>query len=52
MRNLFEKAVARQADRVAGLEEPTKEQLMELTLADLRDEPEENNKDTQEETKP
>ena len=48
VRNLFEKAVARQADRVAALEAPTKEQLMELTLADLRDETEDENK-TQEE---
>ncbi len=44
VRNLFEKAVARQADRVAALEAPTKEQLMELTLADLRDETEDENK--------
>ena len=40
VRNLFEKAVARQADRVAALESPTKEQLMELTLADLKELPE------------
>ena len=40
VRNLFEKAVARQADRVAQLEAPTKEQLMELTKEDLM-EPEE-----------
>ena len=35
VRNCFERAVARQADRVAALAEPTKEQLMELTLEDL-----------------
>ena len=37
VRNLFEKAVARQADRVALLESPTKEQLMELTKEDLEE---------------
>ena len=35
VRNRFERAVARQADRVDALAEPTKEQLMELTLEDL-----------------
>ena len=35
VRNLFEQAVARQADRVARLEAPTKEQLMELLPEDL-----------------
>ena len=35
VRNLFEKGVARQCDRVAGLEHPTKEQLMELLPQDL-----------------
>ena len=40
VRNLFEKAVARQADRVAQLEEVTKEQLMELLPEDLKEEPE------------
>ncbi|MCI9556410.1 AAA family ATPase [Oscillospiraceae bacterium 50-16] len=35
VRNLFEQAVARQADRVSQLEEPTKEQLMELNTEDL-----------------
>ena len=39
VRNLFEKAVARQSDRLAGLENPTREQLMELTPADLGEEP-------------
>ena len=37
VRNLFERAVARQADRVAGLESPTREQLMELTAEDLNE---------------
>ena len=37
VRNLFEQAVARQADRVAQLEKPTKEQLMELRQEDLRE---------------
>lgn len=41
VRNLFEKAVARQSDRVAQLETPTKEQLMELLDEDLK-EPEDN----------
>ena len=40
VRNLFERAAARQADRISTLDAPTKEQLMELTVADLR-EPEE-----------
>ena len=35
VRNLFERSVARQADRVATLDSPTREQLMELTTADL-----------------
>ena len=37
VRNLFEQAVARQADRVSQLEEPTREQLMELKPEDLED---------------
>ena len=37
VRNLFERAVARQADRVAGLASPTREQLMELTTTDLKE---------------
>ena len=41
VRNLFEKAVARQSDRVAQLEAPTKEQLMELQVADLKESEEE-----------
>ena len=35
VRNQFEKAVARQSDRVAQLEAPTKEQLMQLLPEDL-----------------
>lgn len=35
VRNLFEQAVARQSDRVAQLESPTREQLMELRPEDL-----------------
>ena len=38
VRNLFEKAVARQSDRVARLESPTREQLMELLPQDLKEE--------------
>lgn len=37
VRNLFERAVARQADRVAMLEHPDKEALMALTEADLKE---------------
>lgn len=40
VRNVFERAVSRQSDRVAALERPTKEQLMELTEEDLREEDE------------
>ena len=40
VRNLFEKAVARQADRVSRMENPTREQLMELTKEDLTEEEE------------
>ncbi len=35
VRNIFEQAVARQADRVAAMEAPTREDLMTLTLDDL-----------------
>ena len=41
VRNLFEKAVARQADRVARLAQPTREELMALTQEDLADPSEE-----------
>lgn len=46
VRNIFEQGIARQANRVAALERPTKEQLMALTIADLSDE------DPAEETQP
>ena len=36
VRNLFEKTVARQSDRVSALESPTREALMELTLEDFQ----------------
>ena len=35
VRNVFETAVARQANRVAAMEAPAKEDLMALTVADL-----------------
>ena len=35
---MFERAVARQSDRVAALENPGKEELMALTTADLQEE--------------
>ena len=35
VRNVFERAVARQSDRVATMEAPTKEDLMALTVDDL-----------------
>ena len=38
VRNVFERAVARQSDRVAVLENPGKEELMALTTADLQEE--------------
>ena len=38
VRNVFEKAVARQADRVAQMESPSREELMALCRADLEEE--------------
>ena len=35
VRNIFEHAIARQADRVAGMENPTREDLMALRVEDL-----------------
>ena len=35
VRNLFEEAVGRQADRLAAVTEPTDEQLTTLTAADI-----------------
>ena len=46
VRNLFEQAVARQSDRVAQLEAPTKEQLMELLPEDLNQEETTQKRDT------
>jgi SpoVK/Ycf46/Vps4 family AAA+-type ATPase len=40
VRNLFEKAVSRQSDRVTQMEAPTKEDLMELRPEDLKEEEE------------
>ena len=37
VRNLFERAVARQSDRVARMEAPGREELMELLAEDLRE---------------
>ena len=37
VRNLFEKIVAAQADRVAGLESPTDEDISTITVEDLKD---------------
>ena len=36
VRNVFEKAISHQADRVAKLENPTRDDLMTITLADLQ----------------
>ena len=49
VRNLFEKAVTRQSDRVAQLESPTKEHLMALLPEDLK-EPEKSNEKEEETT--
>ena len=43
VRNLFEDAVSRQADRIAALESPGREELMALLPEDLRDNNEEDN---------
>ncbi len=48
VRNLFEKAVSRQADRVARLDSPTKEQLMQLLPQDLKEPEQDETGDTQE----
>lgn len=40
VRNIFERAISRQSDRVAGMESPSKEDLMALTKADLEEEEE------------
>ena len=36
VRNLFERLISAQSDRVAALEAPTREDLMGLTLADFK----------------
>lgn len=38
VRNLFERAVARQANRIAAMEHPDKDALMALTVSDLQEE--------------
>ncbi len=45
VRNIFEQGIARQANRVAQLDAPTKEQLMALTIPDLEDPDEVETKD-------
>ena len=37
VRNLFEKIVAAQADRVAGLEDPSDEDISTITVEDLKE---------------
>ena len=47
VRNVFEKAVSRQANRVSAMENPGKEELMAFTAADLREaDPEEDTPET------
>ena len=36
VRNLFEKAISRQSDRIAQFDKPTREQLMQLLPEDLK----------------
>ena len=43
VRNLFEQAIARQSDRVAHMEAPTREDLMELRMDDLIESEERSN---------
>lgn len=50
VRNIFERGIARQADRVADMEAPGKEELMALTIADLADEDAEEQTETAPET--
>ncbi|MCD8212221.1 MAG: AAA family ATPase [Oscillospiraceae bacterium] len=40
VRNIFERGVTRQADRLAAMDAPSREDLMTLTLADLKDDSE------------
>ena len=46
VRNLFEKALSRQANRLAAMGQLTREQLMEIRAEDLEDAPAEPEKDT------
>ncbi len=41
VRNIFERGVARQSNRVADMEAPTKDDLMALSIADLKEDEEE-----------
>jgi len=50
VRNLFEKAVSRHSNRVAAMDSPTKENLMELRLEDLQDEEDREMEPPQEES--
>ena len=47
VRNLFERAVARQADRLAAAENPDRKALMELTREDFREEEDDDPPETQ-----
>jgi len=47
VRNLFEKAVSRQSDRVARMETPTREDLMALLPEDLKEPEEDTNDETE-----
>ncbi len=42
VRNVFERAISRQANRLAAVEKPTREELMTLTVDDLKEEEEAN----------
>ncbi|NLD52536.1 MAG: AAA family ATPase, partial [Clostridiales bacterium] len=52
VRNLFEQAIARQANRLAKLDSITREQLMEITKEDLEEPPEEEALEAEPEGKP
>ena len=45
VRNLFEDAVSRQADRLSSLEAPTREELMTLEAGDLEEDTQKNKED-------
>jgi hypothetical protein len=42
VRNIFERGIARQSNRIAAMEAPTREDLMALTIADLQGEDEQD----------